>query len=208
LVCACLAAPTIAGTISAGQLDDFNDGTTESWTNAAFTFSNVDGGQGGAGDRYLEVIGTGGDGPGSRIAVHNNEQWSGDYVSAGVTAIQFDLANFSATALEMRILILAGSDLFAATTAAVLPADGQWQTVTFGLNEIELTQVGGVGDLSKALSQVDRLLIRHDPGAPSGVPGGTPIVGTLGIDNVLAIPEPGSGLLLLGALCAARRVRP
>src|SRR5437899_7506628 len=87
-----------AGQIMFGQVDDFQDGTAAAWQqggsspNPPFNVSN--GGPNGIGDAYLRTISTGGGGPGSKMIMFNTAQWSGDYVSAGVTRITAQLANF------------------------------------------------------------------------------------------------------------------
>lgn len=189
-----------------GQVDDFQDGTTNNWTNGAGTFATEDGGPLGAGDLYLEVIGNGGSGPGSHLAVHNSEQWAGSYLAAGVTAIRLDMANFGESDLAMRFMIFSGLNLFTSTVPADVPADGQWRSYVLGMNPADLTQVGGSGDAESALANVQQLLIRHDTDGTSGIPGGTPVIGTLGMDNISAIPEPAAFALL--ALCALTAARP
>ena len=194
--------------ITYGQVDDFQDGTTQDWTGAAGFFSNEDNGAGGAGDRYLRVIANGTGGPGSRVATFNQDQWAGDYLAAGVTAVQVDMANFGATDLEMRALLLfgAGGD-FTSTVSLNVPADGVWRTYTFSLSAADLTGVSGGGeDYAASMASVGRLLLRHQPGAPGGIGEAEPVVGVLGLDNITAIPAPGA-LALLGVAGLARRRR-
>lgn len=196
--------------IAFGQIDDFEDGTVQDWQGSIGNFSNQpNGGPAGAGDNYLEVIGNGGFGSGSRVASFNEDQWSGNYAAAGVTAVRLDMANFGATDLEMRILLpLAAGGDWTTTVAEVVPADGIWRSYTFSLTEAAMTQVGGAGTFAQAISGVNRLLIRHETGAPSGIGGGTPIVGTLGLDNITAIPEPSTiALMSLAGLALLRHRR-
>ena len=194
-----------------GQVDDFQTGTSENWNGALGFFTNVAGGQGGAGDFYLEVTANGGFGPGSPVATYNDNQWAGDYVAGGISGIQVDLANFGQIDLEMRAMLLFGLGGDWTTTVPLLvPADGQWHTVTFALTEADMTQIGGIGSFNDSLSSVGRLLLRHQSGAPQGPGGGSPIVGLLGIDNITAIAIPGPAVLpLLGvaALAVTRRRR-
>ena len=206
----CMIAPAQSlGTITLGQVDDYQDGTTQSWNGAAGFFNTVTGGQGGAGDFYLEVVASAPAGQGSRVATFNANQWAGDYIAAGVTAIQVDMANFGATQLEMRSLLLfgAGGD-FTSTLTTSVPADGVWRTYVFGLANSDMTQVSGIGTLNDTLATVGRLLFRHESGPPSGIGGGTVVAGTLGFDNILAIPEPATlSLLALGSVALLRRRR-
>ncbi|MCA9243832.1 MAG: hypothetical protein KDA32_07770 [Phycisphaerales bacterium] len=178
-----------------GQVDNFQDGTVQGWGGA--NVANVDGGAGGAGDRFLNVIADQPTGPGSRIGAFNGStSWTGDYETAGVTGIQFDLANFGATDLDMRVMLFGVGGSFTSTIATTVPADGAWHTYTFGLSAADLTQVGGLGTLDQTLTAVDQVLIRHQPGAPLGPGQGVVVEGQLGIDNVTAIPEPATAALL------------
>ena len=50
-----------------------------------------DGGPAGAGDQYMRITSNGGFGAGSRLTVLNRTQWLGNYIAAGVTAVEMDL---------------------------------------------------------------------------------------------------------------------
>ncbi|MCB9849320.1 MAG: PEP-CTERM sorting domain-containing protein [Phycisphaerales bacterium] len=207
---ALLFAPAAAqATITLGQVDDFQDLTVQNWSGASGFFSNQDGGPAGAGDRYLRVFANQPAGSGSKVATYNQDQWAGDYLTAGVDAVRADIANFGATDLDMRVILLfgAGGD-FTSTVPITVPADGVWRSYTFSLAAADMTQVSGIGTLNDTLASVGRLLIRHQSGPPAGIAGGTTGAGVIGIDNITALPEPASlSMLALGALFAARRRR-
>jgi len=98
---------SVAEGITFGQLDDFQDGTVQGWVSGLFNAHppiNVAGGPGGAGDAFLQVEAHGGSGPGSKLVTFNQDQWRGDYLAAGVTAIRMDIKNFSDNALTIRLL--------------------------------------------------------------------------------------------------------
>jgi hypothetical protein len=213
-----LLAPSVAAaSIVAGQVDDFEDGTVQNWIGAFIDppgppINVASGGPAGADDNYLQVASIGGAGPGSKLATFNdNAQWAGDYLAAGVTAIQVDMKNFSASLedLEMRLLIPFGAGgNFTSTLSQTLPADGAWHTLTFGLTVSDLTGVDGGTDLNLTLQNVTRILIRHQSGPPTGVGVSPSIVAQMGMDNVTAIPEPATALLLgFGALVVGKRRR-
>jgi len=106
------------------------------------------------------------------------------------------------------MLVFTDSGEWTTTVAKIVPADGVWRSFTFELSEAAMTQVGGAGPFANALSNMPRLLLRHETGPPSGIGGGTPIVGTLGLDNITAIPEPSSiAIMSLASLALLRRRR-
>lgn len=212
IVAGFLIAPSVAAaSVVAGQVDDFEDGTVQNWDGSSADppapgppINVASGGPAGVDDNYLHVTSTGGGGPGSKLAAFNVAQWTGDYIAAGVMTIQADMKNFSASGedLEMRLLIHFGAGgNFTSTLSQTVPADGAWHTLTFGLTAADLTNVGGGNDLNLTLQSVPRILFRHQSGAPTG-PGVAPsIVAQVGIDNVRAIPEPATAMLIgLGAL--------
>ena len=203
--------------ITAGQIDDFQDGTIQGWHNPVDgTFENLGGGILGAGDRYLHVRTNGNpQGPGSTPAVFNLEQWTGDYLSAGITSITMDIANFTSPTLpesdlNLRLVIFAdGGSIFTTTATVDLSADGIWRSVTFDVSEAGVTMVDGGFSYAETMDNVTRLLIRHQDGEPTGI-GGTPAFpgAEYGLDNIRAVPAPGAlALLAMTGLAGARRRR-
>ena len=116
-----------AHAITAGQLDTFQDGTTNDWTNGGLAppITNIDGGgPGGAGDRYIQMTADG-SGAGGRLTTFNNLQWSGDYISAAINTIEIDLLNQSAVDLSIRLAFRI--DTFRTRPAIFLPpCSCQW----------------------------------------------------------------------------------
>ena len=194
-----IAASGPAWGIVAGQVDDFEDGTTQAWSEGAVSpnppTNQPSGGPAGVGDNYLENVSSGSFGPGGKQIVFNTLQWSGDYVAAGVGRIDMDLANFGATGLSIRVALegLPGEQ-FSSTQAFALPPDGQWRSASFDLSQAGLTQVLGVGTLESALSGVTTLRILSAASAPAF--NGDEIAATLGVDNISAAASPPSVPLL------------
>ncbi len=182
-----------------GQMDDFQGGTTQGWSSGANNpnpnpVSHLsDGGPAGVGDGFLLVTSTGAFGAGGKLVAFNTSQWAGDYLTAGVESIVADLNNLGATALDIRLLLEGPGGKFVSTAGVSLVAGSGWQPATFAIGPGDLT--GGF-NLGATLGGVTRLRIVHNP-----VPDVTPpqIVATLGVDNINAIPEPGT-LTLLSAL--------
>ena len=184
--------PLVAHAVTCGQVDDFQDGTTMGWTEPPISPNppiNVpEGGPLGAGDAYVLNESTGGFGPGSRLVMFNQAQWVGNYLTSGVTLIEADMANLGATPLDMRIAIEGNlGQRYSSSTSVVLPADGLWRHVSFGLTTADLTIVGGVTSLGDVLANVQTMRILSAAAGPSWR--GDPIAAALGVDNVVAIVE-------------------
>jgi len=185
LACLALIAPFASG-VTLGQRDDFQDGTTQGWGGGANPTNQPSGGPNGAGDRFLQITSTGGAGSGSRLATFNNIQWAGNYVAAGVDGIRVHLRNQSSSTLQMRIVIFsANGTRFTSRVPATLPPDNTWREVTFSLREADVVNVFGPESYADVITNVERIMIRHDADPPSE--GGDPIQAQLGIDNVTAI---------------------
>jgi hypothetical protein len=200
--------------ITLNHVDDFEDGTLQNWAGGSVPVNEPDGGPDGVGDAYLEIASED-----FALGAFNLDQWSGDYDAEMVNTVSFDLNNFGPDPLSVRVVLFtpgcdAGAGACTAWTSTVatpLASGSGWVTASFSLEEADLTQVLGADSHLATLQNVERLLIRHDDGAPDG-PGSVPIVtATLGIDNVTALPEPtGPAGLLLGAVALgvlARRSR-
>ncbi len=209
-----------ANAVSVGQLDDFEDGTTQNWIvgllgapHPAPPVNVPSGGPDGGDDAYLQITSIGTDGPGSKLAVVNLVQWAGDYASAGVSGISADVRNFGQTEVALRLFLenpRSGPPTDTAITGAViLPPGSGWMSVVFSLAPGDLSVLQG--DLATLLADVTALRFFHG-GADTFT--GESLVAQVGIDNVLAlgvrrVPEPGTlallSLGLLGAVMLRRR---
>jgi len=188
--------------ITVGQIDDFQSGTTLQWQEGANSpnppFVVPSGGPAGAGDAFLQNNSSGGFATGGRQVTFNTSQWSGDYLSAGVTRITADMANLGQTNLSMRIALGKGSFAKSATwyvsaTPFDLPADGLWRQADFGIDTADLVCVNGAcgtTSLSDVLADVTTVRLVAAAGGPAFK--GDRIASQLGIDNIMARggPEP------------------
>lgn len=208
---------TAARSVVVGQIDTFEDGTTEGWFAGLLGQTPPipptvvgTGGPAGAGDAFLEITAVGGSGPGSRLAVINDARWAGDYVAAGVRRIEMDLRNLGTTDLTIRLLLegpLVGPVFDKAVTslAAVLPAGSGWTHFVLPIGAGDLTALQG--SAMAALEDTTWLRIIHAP----AVGGAVPVVGVLGVDNLAATPAPAAlvlaatGLVVLAGARARRR---
>ncbi len=183
----------VVAQVTPGEVDNFEDGTTENWaigTPGSEPSNEPDGGPNGAGDNYLQMESTGTAGPGSRMVVFNEMQWSGDYSAVGgEVEITMALANLGSDPLAIRIgvnraipSIVDGVDTrYVSTTPVMLPADGVWRDVSFALSASEMTSVGSPGSLSEVLDGVEQFRVLS---ATSATWQGDAVAATLGIDNV------------------------
>ena len=218
-----------AAAIDFDQFDDFQDGTTQDWiiNVSGFGFpppqvlpANVpNAGPVGVGDNALRLTAIGGLAAGSRLAVNNiTADWTGDYSAAEVVGLKIDANNPNAFPLTLRVgvddLVLGGGGKFV-TDGQVLPALSGWTTLQFPIEAVDLTaakdQFGVVvgTDPVLTLSQVAKLKSLHSTEA--NWPGDT-IVAGLDLDNIQAVPEPGSTLMQVAAgggllVLAGRRAR-
>lgn len=191
-----------------GTTDDFQSGTVNDWYGGTIT-ANVGNGVAGAADRFLTVQTNGNTaGSGSHLAVHNSEtRWNGDYIADGVTAFTVDMRNMGTATLNMRLVIFGLGTRYTSTTGISLAPGSGWQHLTFPVSQNSLTRVLGSGAYADILGSVNQIMFRHDDGTPSS--GGTFVNGMVGIDNIMAIPAPGAGVLLAGSMViGARRRRP
>jgi len=191
-----LSAGAARGAVAFGQLDDFQGGETLGWQQGAQSPQPPSivssGGPNGAGDAYLQNISVGGSGPGSKQIMFNTSQWLGDFISAGVTRIDAEMANFGNTPLAMRLSIQGGSDgtEVSSTNAVALPADrGVWHAVQFDLTAAGLTSIAGTSSLSQVLSDVTTFRLLSVARGPASR--GDTLASTLGVDDIRALTVPG-----------------
>lgn len=205
-------APLSAGAVTLGQVDDFEDGTTQGWAVAfgsgggahpAPPQNVASGGPGGADDNYLLLTALGGGGAGSRLTAANGLQWGGDYLAAGVDGVEMWVSNLGSTDLFLRLLLedpSAGPPenvAFSADPIVVVAGSG-WQKITYSLAEADL--VATVGTVGGALAGATFLRLFH--GVYDGFPGESTLA-HLGIDDIravaggAAVPEPSTWALMI-----------
>lgn len=206
--------PAPAWAVTYPQIDNFQDGTTQGWTNGHGSGAVSDvasGGPGGAGDEFLQVSsGSFGDRP--RPTVFNELQWSGDYNAAAISSISMDLkyigeGNPEGDIEPIRIALFNRLADYAYVSkdgvpggAFMLPNDGAWHHYVFSLSASALMAAqDGLAppSLSTVLSSVPQLRI-ISAAAPNIE--ADPINIQLGIDNVTAVPEPASLIVAMMAL--------
>src|SRR5262245_23497362 len=110
-----------AAAITAGQVDTFENEALSGWGGRASPSIVTSGGPAGDGDAYLRVKATN-----FSLGADNSQQWSGDYIAAGVTSITADLNNFSTVPLAIRITLFGFGGTFTTTNEIVLPPSSGW----------------------------------------------------------------------------------
>jgi hypothetical protein len=210
-----LRAPVAHAQPNVGQVDDFQNGSTQGWMIGVplpFTPVNVaSGGPRGAGDHYLRLTSTGEPGPGGRMVVINTSQWAGDYLTSGISAITMDVNNLGSTDLFLRLLLAdpmfgPPSNIASSLLPVFVPAGSGWIHASFSIAAGALG--AELGTVQGALANATELRIFHNPNFGFPGPGvGIPLIrAQLGIDNITAVPEPtavilfGAPLLALGVL--------
>ncbi len=212
LAIALLGVPGSASAIAAGQLDDFQDGTTQDWVDAlGGAISPVppvvlaDAGPGGVGDFALRLTSTGAViGAGSKLVVNNvDPRWQGDYLAAGVDGLMLDVRNVGASDLLLRVAVdgpaVGATGGRWVSPAALIPAQSGWQTVTLSLAPEELLPGDfAATDAEATLANVGVLRLLH-ASAAGWV--GDSIAAQLLIDDIEALPEPRlAATLVIGSL--------
>ncbi len=205
-----------------GQIDDFQDGTTQGWfkpPGASIPLFVLPNGQGGAGDFFLFLASLGGLDD-DALLVSNDAQWTGDYTTSGIGSIEMDVRNLGPQDVSLRLLFeeLSGStpvNQAISANAIVVPAGGQWTRIAFPILPAAL--VAGTGTVDGALSNTTVLRLFHNPDPTYPSEGLPPVFAFMGVDNIEAvaapnaIPEPatlllaGMGLILASAIRRNKR---
>ena len=190
--------------IEAGQLDGFQDGTTQGWVANPGGGIGIDppfppalapdAGPNGLGDDALRVTGTGiAFMPGSRIVANNIRlEWTGDYTAAAIEGIMVDVNNLNAVPLTIRVGLNQPVGVFTGgrfvSAGIQVPASSGWMTLFFPIEADDLLPGDpSAVDPATTLADVGLLRILHADG--NSFMGDT-FAGQLDIDNVEAVPEP------------------
>lgn len=178
--------------VTANQVDDFEDGTTQDWSGAGPVNITTDG-PAGVNDNYLQITATGAGTAGSRVAVHNSIQWGGSYPSQGVIGIRFD-GRVLTNDLVLRIAMNGAGGAICSTTGITVTAGSGWTSVTIPIDASSMQTVPGNGnvpdgtDVGLTLSNCTQFRIISSP-SPSFQ--GEVIAAVLELDNITALTSLG-----------------
>lgn len=180
-----VAGPSIL-TIVAGQVDSF-DSDLSGWETGSSQAGSpnweADGGRLGTGDGFMRVTSKGGEGAGSRLSVYNLGQWAGDYTTAGVDSITFDVKNLGESELRIRLVVESSGPRYITSEFFPLPVGKDWVTASFSLLEADLTNIPRTVDYASVMADVTSLRIVHSDSTDFPP---VPIVAEIGVDNILA----------------------
>jgi hypothetical protein len=122
-----------------------------------------------------------------------------------VTGVTVDMRNQGTTTLQMRVVLFGLGNRWTSTTPITLAPNSGWQHLTFPISQSSLSRVLGTGTYADSLSGVSQIMFRHATSLSSG---GTTVAGTLGMDNVMAVPAPGAAVVMgMGGVLMGRRRR-
>jgi hypothetical protein len=179
--------------VVANQVDDFQDGTTQSWRigNAAgasdMPMNISDAGPTGDGDNCLQYTSVGGGGVASKMVIYTqNLQWSGDFLSENIGNIDMDV-RVQTNDLNLRIA-LQGSDgtRICSTNSVAVSANGTWTSIGIPISAADFTVLSGSGNATSVLTDVVtlRLLSSNTPTWA----GADVVASILQVDNITASP--------------------
>ncbi|MCA0153411.1 T9SS type A sorting domain-containing protein [Winogradskyella vincentii] len=157
----CLISFGLTAQVVLNQVDDFQGGTTENWRiggagNASNGPINVaDAGPSGVGDNCLQYTSLGSGTVASKMVFYSqNSQWSGDFTTAGVDEINFDV-NVQTNDLNLRIAMQGTNGTRICTTNAInVPSNGTWSNITIPIDASDFSIVSGGGDAASVLTDV------------------------------------------------------
>ena len=186
-----LSSVVVFSQVSAGQVDDFEDGTVQNWiigaTGSSSPVNVASGGPDGVDDNFLEYTSTGASSIASRMAIFNaNNQWSGDFISEGIVEIQFD-AEVTTNDLHLRLAFQGpGGTRMISNVPVVVAANSGWNSVSLPLGLSDFTIVQGANTVSEVLSNAFTMRIISVTDENIDNWRGEVIAATLRVDNITA----------------------
>ncbi len=179
LVCFVFFIGTAVSQITNPHLNDFNDGTTQGWSNGPGSPNpptNV--------NNFLEEVSAGGSGAGSKLAVFNvGTDITGDYTAAGILSVEFDAKTPTGDDLFLRVGIKGGSDdtEIVTTSFVTVPGSSDWNSYILSIEAVDFIVDDGSNTIGETLADVKEIRILHNPN-PS-FPADA-IAATLHLDNI------------------------
>ena len=163
----------------------------------------TDSGPLGTGDSSLKVTANGGGGAGSRLVALNTSAWAGDYSGQGIVSLAANLRNLGSTPLSIRVAFNGPGGRFV-TDAVLVAAFVGWVQHVFDIRPVSLLNATG-SDAAATMAAVTEARILHSSTVDFR---GADVSSSFLVDNLQAVPEPHSCMLLILAgplLCFRKR---
>ncbi|MFG6685508.1 T9SS type A sorting domain-containing protein [Mariniflexile sp. HNIBRBA6329] len=155
-----LISTSVLSQVFAGQIDDFESGTVQSWAEGAQSPNppvNIStGGPNGANDNFLRNVSSGA-GPGSRMVMFNQNQWTGNFTGQSIIAIKFK-AKATTNSLNIRIAFDGAGGKICTTNAVTINSGSPWTEVTIPISSSNFSLIGGT-NISQTLQNVNTMRI-------------------------------------------------
>jgi hypothetical protein len=154
------------------------------------------------GNPYLRIAADGIGKFGKMLTFNWEPEWTGNYISAGVTGIRLDISNMSTSDdVYLRIALgnraspqQSGGTWWISKTATFIPLQSGWTSVELPFAEADMQVVGNImgesdnESFADTLSDIQNIRILS-AAVPLGATGDE-FFGDVGIDNVALVPEP------------------
>ena len=193
LLCTFFVVKVLDAQVVGGQIDNFEDGTTQGWSDTSDTgFENIStGGPDGVDDNYLKDTATGTNGAGSRLVIRSlGAEWSGNFTSEGVFSIRFN-ARAQINDLDLRISVTGPGGKFSSANFVTVEAGSGWTLVIIPITASDFVSVsdgsggGSPGtDIDATLAAVSEMRILSNPNPAWR---GEVIDAEMNLDNIAAV---------------------
>lgn len=199
----CFLTSPSSGQITLGTTDTFTAVSADGWSEGSNS-PNPPGHDGGLGldglAGHLQNVSSGFGSGGRWQMLNDDSRWMGDYLAAGVTGINLDFDNRSGNGTDANLRIALDGPGGWFLSDDILVADGSgWQQFGFSLNSLNHLS-GGSGLLNDTLTGVTQFEILSSvtdtPSVTGFGPQGNNLVADFRVDNIAAVPEPGSMALI------------
>lgn len=165
-------------------ISDFQDGTTQSWTDASGGVAPVnmaDIGNLGTGDYALVLSSNGGLGANARLSIMNNTlEWTGNWTTASIGTLTLRVNNVGTSDVTLRVGIDGAGGTFSSTKGVTIPATSGWVVVSIPVTSRDFTADGGT-DIAATLANVT---VVHLSGSAAPSFQGDPMVATMEMDDI------------------------
>jgi len=182
----------VSAQVIVGQIDDFEDGTTQGWSEGGISpnppTNIATGGPAGANDNYLRNDSSGVLGAGGKMVMFNISRWTGNYTSQGITALRMHV-RVSTNNLHLRVAMNGAGGGFGSKNSVTVNAGSGWTQIVLPISASDLQSVSGNGaiagfNVSSTLSSCTELRLLSNSVADWD---GEIISARLEVDNIEAL---------------------